>query len=85
MLYWSFICISVLLYIMGFIVNKQHNQIFSRSSLHIRWWFSSIALVLLGICIIDLIYGFQNIKMAGYSSISSFLFLIISWLTKRYN
>ena len=85
MLFWVLICSAIFLYLMGFVVNTQHDQVFSRFSFHIRWWFSSITVVLLMICITDFIDGIHNIKMAGYSSISSSLFLLVSWLTKRYN
>lgn len=81
MFYWLF-GISIVLYFIGFIVNKQHDQVHSPFSLHIRWWVSSAALVFLVICGTDLLDGVQNIKMAVYGLISSSLFLFISWLTK---
>lgn len=81
MFYWI-LSISVVLYLMGFIINKQHNQVFSSTSIHIRWLFSTATIVFLAICIEDLINGIQNIKMLVFGSISTVLFLIISWATK---
>lgn len=81
MFYWV-LCISVILYIMGFIINKQHKQLSSSTYIHIRWWFSTATIVSLGICIEHLSNGVQNIKMLVFGSISSLLFLIISWVTK---
>ncbi len=81
MFYWV-LCISMILYILGFIINKQHKQLFSSTSIHMRWWFSSSTIVSLGICIEQLSNGVQNIKVLVFGSISSLLFLIISWVTK---
>lgn len=81
MFYWLF-GISIVLYLMGFIVNKQHAQVHSPFSLHIRWWVSSAAIVFLVICVTGLLDGVENIMMAVYGLISSALFLFISWLTR---
>lgn len=81
MFYWI-LCISVIIYLIGFIINKQHNQVFSSTSIHIRWLFSTTTIVFLAICIEDLTNGIQNIKMLVWGSISSILFLIISWAKK---
>ncbi len=81
MFYWLF-CISIVFYLMGFVVNKQHDQVHSPFSLHIRMWFSCASIVFLGTCGIELLDDIQNIKMVVYGLISSVLFLFISWLTK---
>lgn len=81
MFYWI-LCISVVLYLMGFIINTQHKQVFSSNSIHIRWLFSTGTIVFLAICIEDLTNGTQNLKMLLFGSISSVIFLIISWATR---
>lgn len=76
--FWLITGFSIFFYIMGFIVNTNHDQVFSRASLHIRWWFSSLTIFIIGLDFL----GISNLKAAILGLFSSILFILISWKTK---
>lgn len=52
--------LTLIIYVAGFIVNSNHDQVFSRSSLHLRWWLSSFSVASLFFATIDIIFSVDH-------------------------
>lgn len=83
MIFWALMSVSLFLYVLGFIVNPKHEEIFSRDPkyvLHIRWWLSTLTVSSIMMGFIDL--DESIFRWSILSFVGSLMFFGRSWLKK---